>query len=89
MRRHTPFRLQRPKRRKALFYSPNTSGRSRQGDPVRTIHNTPSTNLRLFRPALLGLRSSPMIGGAIRAHITSLSTKRFKTANTTSYQKQP
>lgn len=50
MRRHTPLSLQRLKRRNTLFQSPNTSGRSRHGEPVRTIHNTPSTNMRLSRP---------------------------------------
>src|SRR6516162_9360612 len=50
IRHHTPLALQRLKRRKTLFHSPNASGRSRQGDPVRTIHNTPSTNIRLLRP---------------------------------------
>jgi hypothetical protein len=50
IRRQTPFWLQRLNRRKALFQSPNASGKSRQGEPVRTIHNTPSTNMRLSRP---------------------------------------
>jgi len=49
-RRQTPFWLQRLKRRKTLFQSPNTSGRPRQGEPVRTIQSTPSTNIRLSRP---------------------------------------
>src|SRR5690606_8716740 len=42
MRHQTPLWLQRLKRRKTLFQSPNTSGRSRQGEPVRTIHRTAS-----------------------------------------------
>jgi curved DNA-binding protein CbpA len=50
MRRQTPFSLHRLKRRKTLFHSPNASGRSRHGEPVRTIHKTPSTNIRLSRP---------------------------------------
>jgi hypothetical protein len=49
MRHHTPLRLHRLKRRKTLFRSPNTSGRLRQGDPVHTIRNAPSTNIRLSR----------------------------------------
>src|SRR5260370_19976889 len=50
MRRQTPLPLHRLKRRKTLFHSPNASGRSRHGEPVRTIHNTPSTNIRFSRP---------------------------------------
>src|SRR5476649_1854505 len=50
MRDQTPMMLHRLKRRKTLFQSPNTSGRSRHGEPVRTIHSTPSTNIRLSRP---------------------------------------
>lgn len=36
--------------RNALLQGPNTSGRSRHGELVRTIHNTASTNIRLSRP---------------------------------------
>lgn len=50
MRHQIPLWLQRLKRRKTLFQSPNTSGRSRQGEPVRTIQSTASTNMRLSRP---------------------------------------
>src|SRR5260370_35217544 len=50
MRRPTPLPLHRLKRRKTLFHSPNASGRPRHGEPVRTIHNTPSTNIRVSRP---------------------------------------
>jgi hypothetical protein len=50
MRRQIPLSLQRLKRRKTLFHAPKTSGRSRHGEPVRTIHSTPSTNMRLSRP---------------------------------------
>ncbi|CAO4184638.1 hypothetical protein CLBKND_04466 [Methylorubrum aminovorans] len=50
MRQHTPFWLQRLKRRNTVFHWPNASGRSRQGEPVRTIHSAPSTNMRLSRP---------------------------------------
>jgi hypothetical protein len=56
------------KRRKTLFHSPNTSGRSRQGEPVRTIQSTPSTNIRLSRPEVQRLRSSSMMCADIRAH---------------------
>ena len=49
-RRQTPFALHRLNRRKALFHEPNTSGKPRQGEPVRTTHSTASTNMRLSRP---------------------------------------
>jgi hypothetical protein len=57
MRRQMPFSLHRLKRRKTLFHSPNASGRSRHGEPVRTIHKTHSTNIRFVascRTALIG-----------------------------------
>ncbi|KEA04405.1 hypothetical protein CN09_18855 [Rhizobium rhizogenes] len=52
MRHQMPLWLQRLKRRKTLFHSPNTSGRSRLGEPVRTIQSTASKskNMRLSRP---------------------------------------
>src|SRR6266404_8131348 len=50
IRYQTPLILQRLKRRNTLFQSPNVSGRSRHGAPVRTIQSTPSTNILLSRP---------------------------------------
>src|SRR6187431_887441 len=64
--------------------SPNASGRSRQGEPVRTIHNTPSTNIRLSRPVEPFWSGRPMISGAIRSHAASLKTKRSFTPKTAS-----
>ncbi|CUX14259.1 hypothetical protein AGR4C_Cc150055 [Agrobacterium tumefaciens str. Kerr 14] len=84
-RRHqTPFWLQRLKRRKTLFQSPNTSGRSRQGEPVRTIHRTASTNMRLSRPEDPRVRSSPIMYRDIRAHWSSRRIKRSRTPMTAS-----
>src|SRR5712671_6494055 len=77
IRHQTPLRLHRLKRRNTLFQSPNASGRSRQGEPVRTIHSTPSTNIRLSRPVEPFWSGRPMIRGAIRSHAASLKTKRF------------
>ncbi len=37
MRSQTPLTLHRLKRRNMLFHSPNASGGSRHGEPVRTI----------------------------------------------------
>jgi hypothetical protein len=58
--RHTPLRLQRLKRRNTLFHSPNAAGRSRHGEPVRTIQSTP-TNIRLSRPVDPHWSGRPMI----------------------------
>ncbi len=44
MRAHTPFLLQRDNRLYTLCQLPNGLGRSRHGEPVRTIHSTTSTN---------------------------------------------
>src|SRR6266851_2327991 len=66
IRLQTPLRLHRLKRRNTLFHSPNTSGRSRQGEPVRTIQSTPSTNIRLALPVEPFWSGRPMIDGAER-----------------------
>jgi hypothetical protein len=76
MRHQTPLRLHRLKRRNTLFHSPNTSGKSRQGEPVRTIQSTPSTNIRLSLPVEPFWSGRPMINGAIRSHAVWLRTKR-------------
>src|SRR5271155_447758 len=75
MRHQTPLRLHRLNRRKTLFQSPNTSGRSRQGEPVRTTHSTPSTNIRLSRPVEPFWSGRPIISGEIRPHAASLKAK--------------
>src|SRR5271155_3798589 len=79
-----PLALHRLKRRNTLFQSPNTSGRSRQGEPVRTIHRTPSTNIRLLRPVEPFWSGRPMISPDIRSHAASLSTSRSITPKTAS-----
>src|SRR6267142_478373 len=84
IRHQTPLRLQRLKRRNTLFQSPNASGRSRQGEPVRTIQSTPSTNIRLSRPVEPFWSGRPMISGAIRSHAASLKTNRSITPKTAS-----
>ena len=84
MRRHTAFRLQRPNRRNTLFHAPGTSGGSRQVEPARAIHGTPSTNIGLFRPVEPFRSGRPMIKGAIRSHAASLGTKRSITPGTAS-----
>ncbi len=73
---HTPARLQRLKRVKTDAQEPKTSGRSRQGAPVRCFHRMASTKGRLGR---LGLPRRPFSGGrrgASLAHIWSLNWLR-------------
>src|SRR5450631_4756747 len=79
IRYQTPLMLHRLKRRNTLFQSPNASGRSRQGEPVRTIQSTPSTNIRLSRPVEPFWSGRPIIRGAIRSQATSLKTKQTLT----------
>jgi hypothetical protein len=76
MRAQTPLTLQQLKRRNTLFQSPNASGRLRQGEPVRTIQSTPSTNILLSRPVEPFWSGRPMISGAIRSQASSLNTNR-------------
>src|SRR5438270_333582 len=66
---------------------PKTSGRSRHGEPVRTIHSTPSTNIRLSRPVEPLWSGRPMINPDIRPQSASLYTNGSITPETAS-QKQ-
>src|SRR5882724_2930253 len=50
IRHQTPSMLRRLKRRNTLFQSPNTSGRSRQGEPVGTIQST-GVRANIARPS--------------------------------------
>src|SRR3984885_978637 len=63
-------------RLKTVFHGPNSAGRSRQGLPVRAIHNTASTNRRLSSPLRPGSDFFPRQCGSIFAHWASLSTYR-------------
>src|SRR5260370_28909227 len=76
MRCHTLPRFQRLNRVKRLFHAPNAGGRSRQGAPVRAIHSTPSTNIRLSLPVTPGSLALPAHRPSIRCHCSALSTKR-------------
>ena len=68
----TPFFPHRRKRLKTLFHLPNSSGRSRQGAPARTSHNTASTNKRLslpwrpLSPCLVGISGSMPLNSRVR-----------------------
>src|SRR5208282_1956328 len=64
------------KRVNTLFQWPNEGGRSRHGLPVRAIHNTASTNNRLFLPLRPGSLGFPRHSGSIFAHWASVNTNR-------------
>src|SRR5208283_1589820 len=72
----TPAFTQSRKRVYTLFQWPNVGGRSRQGLPVRAIHNTASTNSRLFLPLRPGSPGLPRHSGSIFAHRASVKTNR-------------
>src|SRR4051812_3953276 len=84
IRHQTPLRLQRLKPLKRLFHSPNIPGRSRHAEPVRTIHSTPSTNIRLSRPVEPFWSGRPMIKPDIRSQSESFNTNRSITPKTAS-----
>jgi hypothetical protein len=71
-----PMGLGTPRRLTYTVQSPNVSGRSRHGEPVRTIQSTPSTNILLSRPVEPFWPGRPMISGAIRCHAASHKTNR-------------
>src|SRR3984893_834973 len=75
---NTPLSAHRRKRFHTENHFPKQSGRSRHGAPVRTTHNTPSTNRRLFSPLRPGTPFLPGRRGAIRSHWTSDRTVRIK-----------
>ena len=62
------------KRLKTVLHLPNSSGQSRQGLPVHTIHGTASTNKRLSVPLGPASPGLPRQCGAISAHCLSLNT---------------
>src|SRR3954463_9768602 len=72
----TSARTQSRYRLKTLFQRPNSGGRSRQGLPVRAIHNIASTNRRLSAPLRPGSDFFPRQCGSIFAHWASVSTYR-------------
>src|SRR3954454_5848515 len=75
-RLNTSARTQSRYRLKTLFQRPNRGGRSRQGLPVRVIHNTASTKRRLSAPLRPGSDFFPRQCGSIFAHWASVSTYR-------------
>lgn len=86
---HTGLSDQRAKRTCTLFHAPNAAGESRHRLPVCAIHNTASTNRRLFAPLRPRPPGLPCNSGSIRAHWASrniirniLATPKYKDANT-------
>jgi outer membrane immunogenic protein len=65
---NTPLSAQRRKRFQTVNHLPKSSGRSRQGAPVRTIHKIPSRDRRLSSPLRPGSPFLPGRSGAIRCH---------------------
>ena len=63
-------------RLKTVFQWPNVAGKSRQGLPVRAIHNTASIKRRLSAPLRPGSDGFPRQCGSIFAHWASVSTYR-------------
>src|SRR5271157_2605619 len=59
IRLNTPLSAHRRKRFHTEEHLPKASGRSRHGDPARTIHNTASMNRRLSSPDRPGSPSLP------------------------------
>ncbi len=61
-----------------------TAGRSRQGEPVRPIHSTASTNMRLSAPVPPGFAGSPTHNFSMCFHCGSLKTSRISSCKTAS-----
>src|SRR5688572_21679870 len=62
------------KRRNAVLQFPKCAGRSRHGEPVRTIHSTASMKRRLLLPLRPGSVGLPRQCGSIFAHWASVKT---------------
>lgn len=58
-----------------------SSAQAWKGDPLRTIHNTASTNIRLSRPVEPFWSGRPMMSDAIRSKALSLSANRSAKSN--------
>jgi hypothetical protein len=74
---NTPLSAQRRNRLHTVNHLPKSSGRSRQGAPVRTIHNTASRKSRLSSPDRPGSPSLPGSRGAMRCHCLSFRAFRI------------
>ncbi len=76
-RSHTPLRRHREKRMYTVCHRPNSFGKSRHGQPVRSIQRTASTNQRLSVAVRPGSPSLPGKTDSIRAHTSSLNNVRI------------
>src|SRR3954462_15156851 len=72
----TSARTQSRYRLKTVFQRPNSGGRSRQGLPVRAVHNIASKNRRLSAPLRPGAGVFARQCASIFAHWASVSTYR-------------
>src|SRR3954469_6804187 len=79
-RSNTPPFTQRRKRWKTLFHLPKALGRSRQGAPARTRHNTASRNSRLSFPVPPGSVGLPGSIGATFSQAVSPTTNRSRSS---------
>src|ERR1039457_1787989 len=77
MRSNAPRSTQRRNRLNTEFHCPKPAGRSRQGEPVRAIHNTASRNRRASPPVCPGSPCFPRQWGAMALHCASVKTNRF------------
>jgi hypothetical protein len=68
---HTPVSPQRLKRVYVVCQLPNSAGKSRHGEPVRTIHNTASKNRRLSCAVAPGSPGLPGNRGSSFTHWSS------------------
>jgi hypothetical protein len=74
----TPLSAQRRNRFQTENHLPKFGGRSRRGEPVRAIHETPSGNRRLSCQERPGSPFLPGIIGAIRSRRSCSNTRRIK-----------
>jgi hypothetical protein len=79
-RSNTPLFTQRRQRWKTLFQLPTALGRSRQGAPARTRHNTASRNSRLSFAVPPGSVGLPGSIGATFSQAVSPTTNRFRSS---------
>lgn len=75
-RSHTPLLLQRENRVNVVCQLPSCGGKSRQGAPVRMIHNTASRNSRLSFAVTPRSEAFPASNGSSFAHCQSFNSIR-------------
>lgn len=71
------------------FHLPKSAGKSRHGQPVRTIQSPASTKSRGLGSVRPGLHTRPKQCRAIRAHCVSINVVRIKVASPSAPLNQP